>query len=310
LFAAGALLAGPVLADPGNSKNANSTDHPGASGDHPQPPSSPPGQARKAQADDHPGSSGENPGDAPDTASDPPGNNGTVKIDGLPWDDAPNNEPHPGCTFEVDFYGFDQGDLYADVTFEAVAPTAGGVLREDRVFIGEDQNDGGGSTAGLDASARFDLSDAVAGIAPHPKQGWHVRLTVHADGSQGADVKHKVFWIAGCERTSTPEVAPGDVTPSADFTPPAVLAQGDEQQPASDVHALSAGWGASVLGMEITRAGTPPGTGTLPSTGSLPRTGGIARIAPLGLGLVLLGWFFRKQSRRVDRRRARAGITV
>ena len=35
----------------------------------------------------------------------PPGNNGTVKVDGEPWDSTPNNEPHPGCTFEIDFYG-------------------------------------------------------------------------------------------------------------------------------------------------------------------------------------------------------------
>ena len=41
----------------------------------------------------------------------PPGNDGTVKIDGLDFDRHPNNEPHVGCTFEVDFYGFDAGDL-------------------------------------------------------------------------------------------------------------------------------------------------------------------------------------------------------
>ncbi len=39
----------------------------------------------------------------------PPGNNGTIKIDGAAFDDAPNNEPHVGCTFQVDFYGFDEG---------------------------------------------------------------------------------------------------------------------------------------------------------------------------------------------------------
>ena len=49
--------------------------------------------------------------------ADPPGNNGTVKIDGVEFDDHPDNEPHVGCEFQVDFYGFDEGDLYADVTF-------------------------------------------------------------------------------------------------------------------------------------------------------------------------------------------------
>ena len=31
----------------------------------------------------------------------PPGNNGTVKVDGQPFDAGPNNEPHPGCVFEI-----------------------------------------------------------------------------------------------------------------------------------------------------------------------------------------------------------------
>lgn len=32
----------------------------------------------------------------PAAAADPPGNNGTIKIDGLAFDDAPDNEPHVG----------------------------------------------------------------------------------------------------------------------------------------------------------------------------------------------------------------------
>src|SRR5439155_16358467 len=47
---------------------------------------------------------------------DPPGNNGTIKIDGKPFDDAPDNEPRPACVFQVDFYGFDAGNLDADLT--------------------------------------------------------------------------------------------------------------------------------------------------------------------------------------------------
>jgi hypothetical protein len=30
-----------------------------------------------------------------------------------------------------------------------------------------------------------------------------VKLTVNNDGSQGADVKHKVFWVLGCETPPT-----------------------------------------------------------------------------------------------------------
>src|ERR687897_729677 len=43
----------------------------------------------------------------------PPGNNGTVKIDDIPVDDHPDNQPHVGCQFQVDFYDYDEGDLDA-----------------------------------------------------------------------------------------------------------------------------------------------------------------------------------------------------
>ena len=135
----------------------------------------------------------------------PPGNNGTVKVDGVVFDDHPDNEPHPGCSFQIDFYGFDEGDLVADVTFEAIAPT-GQVdpLLDDTVSIGEDDNSGGGSEAGLDAAVTYDLTEALAAITPHPQQGWHVKVTVHADGSQGADTKYKVFWVSACESEEPP----------------------------------------------------------------------------------------------------------
>jgi hypothetical protein len=51
--------------------------------------------------------------------ADPPGNNGTVKVDGVDFDDDPNNEPHVESIFQVDWYGFDEGeDLFSHVTFE------------------------------------------------------------------------------------------------------------------------------------------------------------------------------------------------
>jgi len=136
-------------------------------------------------------------------SADPPGNNGTVKIDGVEFDDHPNNEPHVGCIFQVDWYGFDKGDLFSHVTFEVHPPTGNEVILTDKVFIGEDDNSGGGSEAGLDASATYDLSTVLQGFAPHPQQGWHVKLTVNNDGSQGADVKHKVFWVSGCKTPPT-----------------------------------------------------------------------------------------------------------
>lgn len=153
-------------------------------------------------------------------SADPPGNNGTVKIDGVAFDDHPNNEPHVGCVFQVDFYGYDEGDLFADVTFTVHPPTGqSAVLLTDEVFIGEDSNAGGGSEAGLDASVEYDLGAALAGYAPHPQQGWHVKLTVNAEGSIGADVKHKVFWVSGCEPpTSTTSTSTTTTTPTSSTT--------------------------------------------------------------------------------------------
>ncbi len=155
---------------------------------------------------------------APAAFADPPGNNGTIKIDDVQFDDHPNNEPHVGCTFQVDFYGFDEGNLSAKVTFESQPPTPTGpaqLLLEDTVFIGEDDNSGGGSKEGLDASETYALD--FTGIEPHPQQGFHVKLTINADGSQGADVKHKVFWVKGC-LSPTPTPTPTK-TPTAKPTP-------------------------------------------------------------------------------------------
>ena len=167
-------------------------------------------------------------GPAPAGAN-PPGNNGTVKVDGLAFDDHPDNEPHPGCTFQVDFYGFDEGDLSADVSFEAVPPTGQGQLLADVVFIGEDDNSGGGSEAGLDASRTYNLTDALQGFAAQPQQGFHIKLTIHAEGAQGADTKYKVFWVGACLPSPTPTLPPGpnpSPSPCPTLPPTATLPPG------------------------------------------------------------------------------------
>jgi hypothetical protein len=144
--------------------------------------------------------------------ADPPGNNGTVKIDGVVFDDHPDNEPHVGCVFQVDFYGYDEGQLNADVTFEVHPPTGSPVvLLTGQVFIGEDAAGGG---TDLDASFTYDLSAALAGYSPHPQQGHHVKLTVNAEGSIGADVKHKVFWVSGCGSTTSTSTSTSTSAPT------------------------------------------------------------------------------------------------
>jgi hypothetical protein len=156
------------------------------------------------------------------SAQDPPGNNGFIKVDDQPLDDIPNNNPHVGCVFHVDFYNYDEGVGEAEVIFEMQAPTKDVDLTVDgdtSPDIGEDPNGGGND---VDASVTYTLSFDGE---PHPVQGFHVKLTIHAPGSIGADVKHKVFWVEGCQPPTTPPTTPPTettppTTPPTETTPP------------------------------------------------------------------------------------------
>ena len=218
----------------------------------------------------------------------PPGNNGTVKIDGTPFDDAPDNEPHVGCTFQVDFYGYDEGDLFADVTFESHPPTGPVVtLLTDRVFIGEDDNSGGGSEAGLDASVTYTLD--FDGIEPHPNQGFHVKLTVNAEGSQGADVKHKVFWVTGCGPSPTTTTTSGSTTSTSGAT---TSSGATSTSGASSTSGVTTTSGASSTVHETSTTSGVGGSSSSepggPGGGELPFTGA-STMALLVVGLALVG---------------------
>ena len=217
----------------------------------------------------------------------PPGNNGTVKIDDVPFDDAPDNEPHVGCIFQVDFYGYDQGDLNATVTFEAHPPTGPvQVLLTDTVFIGEDDNSGGGSQAGLDASQTYTLD--FTGIEPHPVQGFHVKLTINAEGSQGADVKHKVFWVTGCVPAPTTTTAGGTTTSHATSTSGVTSTSGGSST--SGVTTTSGATTTTGEGTTSTAAvgGASSSAPGGPTGGALPFTGA-SSLALLAVGTALAG---------------------
>jgi hypothetical protein len=126
---------------------------------------------------------------------DPPGNNGTVKVAGVALG-AKGNEPHLGCTFDLAFFGFDAGPSHAVATFDLQAPSGAGRLHEDGAYIG--WNAAGGANDD-DGTLFVDLTVPIqdAGVVP-TAQGYHVKLTVEAQGSIGSDVKHKTFWVRGC----------------------------------------------------------------------------------------------------------------
>jgi len=150
-------------------------------------------------------------GAAPSSNHVPPGNKGTVKIDDEAFNGIPDNDPHEPCTFRLQFFFFPR-ETNATYSFKLIPPTKGGST--------------GGSIA-LDPSAKpnadtvIDLTDFLtnSGVDPQPLQGYHVKLTIHAPGAQGADVKHKVFWVE-CASTTPPVTPPGPGTPPG--TPPTV----------------------------------------------------------------------------------------
>lgn len=183
---------------------------------------------------------------APAFATDPAGNNGTVKvIQHGNIDDVPENQPHVGCTLDIEWYGFDEGEeIESTIGFELHSPTDGGELTVDgpeKVFVGGDSASGAGTEDGLDARQTYTLS--ATGLA-HPKQGFHAKVTIHTPGSIGNDTKTKVFWFKDCaveEPTPTPTPSPSEEpTPSEEpseepsETPTEATPVSDETEPADE----------------------------------------------------------------------------
>jgi len=155
----------------------------------------------------------------PTAGTRPPANNGVVKVDARPFDDAPDNEPHVGCTFQIDFHGYDEGYLEATYLLELHSPPGSGTVLGGTTPIGEDLAGGGRD---LDASLTIRLEDEVAASReePHPNQGFHVKLTVEAEGSIGADTKHKVFWVTCLPPLGTTVTPSPTTVPSPTSAPP------------------------------------------------------------------------------------------
>jgi hypothetical protein len=152
----------------------------------------------------------------------PSGNNGWIELDGVDFDQHRNNEPHIGCSFEVDFHNYDAGDdIEASVSFFHWRPTGDRelLLSDTGIEIGGDPADGT-----VDAEREYDLSDALAGATPNPEQGFHIRLEVDADGSRGADSKFKMFWVE-CDTEEPPTTPTSDTTPTSEEAAPTSGAQ-------------------------------------------------------------------------------------
>jgi LPXTG-motif cell wall-anchored protein len=145
---------------------------------------------------------------APALAADPPGANGTVKIDGAPYQHHNNNEPHVTCEFRVEFFDFDK-DERATMIFTAQPPSSADfheVGRLENQLVSNDAASGGSVKRDEDAYFQFtagdlDLTDADL----HRNQGYHIKLTIDRKNHPEWTEKHKVFWLEPCEsRPSSP----------------------------------------------------------------------------------------------------------
>lgn len=175
--------------------------------------------------------------------ADPAGNNGTIKVDGPAYDDGVDNEPHVSCEVRVTFFGFDEGQT-ADITFTGQAPTGGGVLLHESAVPTSDDAAGGAGQDADGATRVYTVDDlGLSGVSPHPKQGYHVKVSVDSLGAPGG-AKQKVLWIEPCSDTTGSEVPtiPGQV-PTAPGQLPTVPPAGQVVEPAHpaqpDVAALT-----------------------------------------------------------------------
>ncbi|MEU0151669.1 LPXTG cell wall anchor domain-containing protein [Micromonospora fulviviridis] len=206
----------------------------------------------------------------------PKGDNGTVKIDGAPFSDKVDNQPHVTCEFELEFFNFDQNQK-ANITLWAQAPSATPkdkvVWSNSNVLISDDP--ASGAENDHDVVIKLSSKDLdLTGLNLHPQQGYHIKLDVDLTDGKAFDDKHKVFWLKPCESstgspTPTPTM-PGEETPTP--TP------GGSENPSENPSGTPAP-GTSVSG------GAGGGSGT---EGGLPLTG--VAVTSISLtGLVLIG---------------------
>lgn len=167
------------------------------------------------------GNNNGNNGGGGNNTNNPPGNNGTVKIHDVganaATDPDPRNQPHVGCTFVTDYFGFDANQPLS-AAFVAQPPSGHG---EDLnapngnviTLVGSSVNpvttdaDGNGNSGSFQDATQtwsFDADKAqTLGLTYQPQQGYHVQLTVTTGQPGPNGVKHKVFWV-NCNQSSTP----------------------------------------------------------------------------------------------------------
>jgi hypothetical protein len=248
-----------------------------------------PGQAKKAAGGNTHGNNGGGKGkgaNGPD-GHNPPGNNGTVKIHALPGDPGHHNVAHPGCSFVVDFWGFDAGQTL-DVSFTGQAPTGAGTplsLTGSGTSVTSPDDAGGGNDP--DGELVFTPTAAELSVLGAPAaQGYHVRLNVET-GEPGGH-KYKVFWISPCA-PSTPDTPAAADTPTLSTDTPTLRTNSDTMSAMRSTPLLSV---PELDTARVTRAtpATPELQHSSPVLASLPFTGAnLSTLIASGVLALLIG---------------------
>ena len=229
-------------------------------------------------------------GSAAPTGHNPPGNNGTVKIHDDYGDTAHHNVPHVDCDFAVAFWGFDLNQNL-DVSFAGQAPTGKDTLLTVTgapTSITSPDAAGGGQDYDGELQFRADQLNLASLGDPHPKQGYHIKLTVNTYEPGGH--KYKVFWLQPC---TTPAVTGTAVAPTSASQDVDESPGNEESSSAGEANGAAVAAGATsanadipttVLGRSITRPGqaASPAAASLPFTGT--EIGGMAAVATAALG--------------------------
>jgi LPXTG-motif cell wall-anchored protein len=179
--------------------------------------------------------------------ADPPGNNGTIKIDGEPFDTDNNNEPHVVCNFRVKLFDFDLNQR-GNIVF-TIQPPSGNfneLLRLDDQLL---SNDPAGGGQDLDEIFTFSANQLGLGsFTEHPQQGFHVKVTLETS----VGPKHKVFWVKPCPPTTPPTSPPTSPPTTAPTSAGAVTTS-----PAAALPVTGASLGGLVaLGIGLVAGGT------------------------------------------------------
>ena len=175
----------------------------------------------------------------------PPGANGTVKIEPASGPVTHANHPHPGCLFRVALFNFDDPST-VHLSFTGQAPTRTGGTLTDTVAYSTDPT----------VSGPYNLSSLFSGVTPK-KQGFHVKLTATQDGAPGAG-KHKVFWINCGELSAPSHAGPAQAGPNHAATGSTSNEVGGAQaaptRGATESGSSPSGASTNVLGTEVNRS--------------------------------------------------------